>query len=1048
MPCSHSCEHKASNATPALYAILLITALTAHAQLTRWIENIPSPSQLESVFFRSVTLPTGATETRRPPKETRIELTKLIAASPSQSDLYALRAHEDELQLDFKSAEADWKNSQHPIDLADFYHRRIRPTDEIAVLETIGKSPSPAAERLTPPQQQQSWKAFERILTVIQEQALSGEFATTTYRGWIARYPKEPSTYQQFLNYLTAKKQFDDAVNLITDYRKAFPSDETYPIQATAIIAWKRGALEDAIKIYDHSFRPLWPPELVKSYFDLLKDAHGLRRYLQDARAQVTSNPLDLVAAARVFYYYQQQGNLAAAQRALIEYRLRKESQTSLWTADELLTLSQLFEGINNYDEAARSYYALYSVPNATPAAQEKALAGIANLLLTAPEQPLRFGAGDLSLYSDIAQIDQGPGFLNGILSLLFNSTAPETQYATEDSASIAYFHRAKAAELARLFDAKFPASGERPHMHARLIEAYATYGDNDGVIRSGREFLTAFPKAAERTQVAIVMADAYARKNQPREEFALYDDLLKELAAAADNVPIGQQAQPARSPEYARILDRYISRLVSLKRLRDALALYRREIDSNPNDPGLYERLTAFLEENKMGNDVEEVYRRAMAQFSDKTWTQKLARWYLRTKRTAQFDQLTQDVVKIFSGTELETYIREITTGQTLAPTLYRQVNLYAHQRFPHDLVFVHNLLTAYSQRQTADAAAAEALLRKYWFYSNDLRDRFFEHLAASRTLDAELATIQKAAPANPATQQFIAEADAWKSHFEEAAPVMRSLAVDFPADTDRAGRASSIFRSLATYDAPGDIHNIRIAAAIERNLTLANPRDNAALTRLGEIYADREIFSRAKPVWDRIARIQPGVPNGYLEAATIFWDYFRYNDALRLLGEGRKKLANPDLYAYEAGAIYENQHDYKRALAEYAKGALATPENAQAKSRLIHLAQRTRDRDAIEQLTASQASGANPSINAVELRAALLIAETRRKDLEQFLLTLADQAGSLELLSLPRTNRRPKRFRRRAGTHHPPPNRTAHRPGGKNASAHSLGPFLRRPE
>ena len=328
----------------------------------------------------------------------------------------------------------------------------------------------------------------------------------------------------------------------------------------------------------------------------------------------------------------------------------------------------------------------------------------------------------------------------------------------------------------------------------------------------------------------------------------------------------------PARSPEYARILDRYISRLVSLKRLRDALALYRREMDRNPADPGLYERLAAFLEENRMGADVEQVYRRAMAQFSDRGWSHKLARWYLRQKRTAQFDQLTQEVVKIFSGTELEAYVRDITSGQTLAPVLYRQVNLYAHQRFPHDLTFVRNLLTAYSQSSTADAAASEALLRKYWFYANDLRDRFFERLSASRRLDAELAAIKNASPANPATQQFVAEANAWQSHFEEAAPVMQAIAADFPADADRAGRAVDIYRSLATYEAPGDIRNTRIAAGIEQGLTRAEPRNRTALTRLGEIYADRELFSRAKPVWERIAHVQPGVSSGYLEAATVF--------------------------------------------------------------------------------------------------------------------------------------------------------------------------------
>lgn len=1003
----------------ALVAALAITAagVSARAELARWVQHIPSPSQLEAAFFRAVATPAGAIEVRRPPKESRAELTKLIGAAPSDANLYSLRAREDELQLDFNAADNDWKkaaqlaSNKQPatLDLADFYHRRIRAKDEIAALETVGKSPSPAAERFTAASQQQSWKAFERILTVIQEQALPNDATVNCYRAWIARYPNEPGVYQKFLQYLIDTKQFSEAQNFVADYRKAFPADNSYPTQATATIAWRRGSLDDAVRIYDQTFRPLWPPELVKSYFDLLKESHGLRRYLEQARNQIRRSPTDIAAAARLYYYSQQQGNLAGAQRALFEYRLRKEAQKSAWTADELLTLAQLFEGASNYDEAARSYYALYSVPGGDAAAKEKALAGITGLLLTAPEQPLRLGAGNLTLYTDIAQLDTGPGFLNGILSLLLNSNSPEAPYATEDSASVAYFHRAKAAELVRLFDSRFPASAERPRLHARLIQAYATYGDSDGVIRAGREFLAAFPKAAERSDVALTMADSYARKNQAQPEFAIYDDLLKELAARAEGMPIGEtvpsdkpeQTAPARSPEYARVLDRYISRLVSLKRLRDALALYRREIDRNPNDPGLYERLAAFLEQNKMGAEVEQIYRRAMAQFSDKSWSHKLARWYLRQKQTAQFDQLTQEVVKTFSGTELEGYLRAATTGQTLAPVLYKQVNLYAHQRFPHDLIFVRNLLTAYAQRATSDPAASEALLRKYWFYANDLRDRFFERLSSTGKLNAELALIKTAAPPNPGTQQFLAEAGAWLSHFEDAAPVLQALATHNPAEADYSLRAASVYRSLATYDAPGDLKNTRIAASIEQNLTRATPRDSAALTRLGEIYADRELYSRAKPAWDRIAQIAPGNSNGYLEAATIFWDYFRFDDALRLIGEGRRKLADPALFAYEAGAIYENQRDYARAIPEYAKGALSDAGNPQARARLIRLSSRPRNRDAIEQLTAQQASGPNPSIAAVSLRADILSAQNRRPDLDQFLLALADRANSLEFLA-----------------------------------------------
>ena len=351
----------------ACAALVLMVAVAGHAELARWVQNIPTPSRLEAVFFRAVTVPNGTVEVLRPPKETRVELGKLIAASPADKDLYALRAREDELQLDFSAAEADWKKAGSLTDLADFYHRRLRPRDEIAALETVGKAPSPASERLTPPAAQQSWKAFERILEVIHEQALPDDASVNAYRAWIARYPTEPAVYKQFFEYLVAKKQFDSAEKLIADYRRAFPADDTYPIQAAASIAWKKGALEDAIKIYDQTFRPLWPPELVKSYFDLLKEAHGLRRYLEQARNQVAAKPTDLAAAARVFYYYQQQG-VPTAQRALLEYRQRKASQKSAFTADELLTLAQLFEGVNNYDEAARSYYALYSVAGAAPA--------------------------------------------------------------------------------------------------------------------------------------------------------------------------------------------------------------------------------------------------------------------------------------------------------------------------------------------------------------------------------------------------------------------------------------------------------------------------------------------------------------------------------------------------------------------------------------------------------------------------------------------------------------------------------------------------------
>ena len=146
---------------------------------------------------------------------------------------------------------------------------------------------------------------------------------------------------------------------------------------------------------------------------------------------------------------------------------------------------------------------------------------------------------------------------------------------------------------------------------------------------------------------------------------------LLKELAASADGVPLGgaggefgkavgsAAAGSARSGEYAQVLDKYLSRLVSLGRLPDALEVLRGELDRNPQDPGLYEKLAEFLEQNRMNAREEEVYQRAIEQFQDtgvgQGWYARLARFYLRQRRDADYSALSRKVTGIFSGTDLE---------------------------------------------------------------------------------------------------------------------------------------------------------------------------------------------------------------------------------------------------------------------------------------------------------------------------------------------------------------------------------------------------------
>jgi len=1048
-----------------LAAILAATIATiaAVAELPAWIRNVEGSSALEGVFFRMMSLPQEAVAFRRPPSETRPALSDLIKTQPRNAELYSLRALEDEQQLDFNAAESDWKayvenasnRAEAQLTLADFYQRRLRSADEIKILSLVSAAPPVSTEKLTPVTQQRSWQAFERIFAIIQAQGLPKDVSIAQYRAWIARYPREQSLYSRFLEFLVTEKEYAAAVRLVDDYRKQFPADQIFPLKATAMVAYRRGSVREGLSVYEQSFQPLWDPRLVKSYFDLLRDTQNLRKFRDDARAVLTANPEDLNATVRIFYYYQQQGKIDAAQQAISDLRQHKEASKSPWASQQIYICARLLEDIHAYAESARYYFALYNSKD-LPSAPETAIAGLTSILLTAPETPIRLGSGELSMYRDIATLDPGPGYLNGILSLILNTAQPAAQYSEEEQRAIPYFHRSRAAELLTLLDTKFPNSERRPELHAQLLQFYANSGETDAVINGGRDFLASFPNASQRTSVALLMADAYARKDDTNNEFAIYDAILKELAAHAQNVPLGsantgydsmrnynspqsyadenpggaeseetenyQQGEtpegPARhrasqafqlsaanspvqnsnvrSPEYARILERYLARLVQLKQIPTALAVLRREIDRNPDDPGLYERLAMFLDQNRLGAQQEEVYRLALSRFSDKSWYDKLARFYLRHQKEAEFEKLTRDAIESFKGSELEHYFTHAMGGSS---ALYVRLNLYANHRFPHNPVFVRNLLSAYMSPNTYDGAAWEALLRQHWFEDAALRNRFFEFLSSSGKLQAELDAIRQNAPdaaswqKNPAAASFLAYADLWRSHFEQSAPVLHSLAEQFPAEAEIANTASSVYRSLAYFDPA----NTAVAAKIQDNLLQANPTSSETMARIGDIYADRDLFAQASPYWERIPHIAPGQAGGYLEAATIYWDYFDFDNALRLLKQGRDRLDNPNLYSYEAGAIYENQRDYFRAIDEYAKGALSSPASS-AEQRLLQLARRPKLHDAVEQATGNIPDAPAMSMPAVYLRVKVLEAQNRKTEMESLLDSLANSTTSLE--------------------------------------------------
>jgi hypothetical protein len=1082
-----------------LLGALLLPA-TAGATLPVWLQHIVGASTIESALYRAMQLPGVQALYPRPPKEAEAELAQRIGTEPANAELYQLRARADEDALDETAAEADWQryvaHAADPIaarlELAGFYQRRLMVPQEIAVLREVAAAPALSAEAYTDPTRQRSWLAFERILGAIYQQGLPPAQTAATFDAFLVRYPDQPAVYAAALEFQLEQKDWAAAQSLIQRYRRQFPADAIFPVRAQALLEYRRGDIDAALAVYDRAFQPLWPAGLVQPYLALLGKTHRQHAFLAAAREQLAAHPdgpQALDALARIFYAAQQSGGAAGAQQTLDAFRIARDARNGTWTPADLYTLAGLSLTAHSYAEAARYDYALAasegSVPNGEPAAQA-GLAGLVQLLLEAPDQPLVVGAQNLTLYRDIATLDQGPGYWNGILSLWLNGEHAASEYQAENAKAQSYFHRAKAAELLGELDRRFPAAPERPALHAGLVRALAQYGEPATVLAAGKQYLAAFPDAAGRLDVAGLMADAYARENDTADEFALYEAQLKELGAKTAGLPLSAAAnapQPAAGPgsvsfyvrvqdpasvdsdaaaaqgltslplaelparrslpaatAYAGVLDRYLGRLTATGQLPRALTVLRAELDRNPNDPLLYERLAGFLQQNNLSAQQEQVYQQAIAKFQEPSRYDQLARLYLRERKREAFADLTRKVTEIFSGTELDRFFASVSPGQPIGPQLALQLNLYAAKRFPHDLVFTRNLLSAYRTGTTRNNTAYEALLRRVWWESGDLRDEFLAYLGRTGKLQAELSQLEAlnqpagAQPlSNPAALREQAEIDIFTSHFEQAAPLLASVASLYPADPDTGDRAVSLYRSLAYLDAgPGS--TLR-AVALEKELLAAAPDSPERLATLGDLYAEAtstggEDLRSAAPYWRRIPELHPGSTQGFLTSSTIFWDYFQFDAALGQITAARRRFHSPALFGYEAGAIEENRHNLSAAVAEYTNvvihpidvprhfdsslGVIAAwlrpPSDAgdsglrstaqsffgseEANARLVQLAARPAAKAAVDAATTKVAADNPANTAALTLRADVLTAQHHDPERTSLLTALLEQA------------------------------------------------------
>ncbi|MBI3950066.1 MAG: tetratricopeptide repeat protein, partial [Acidobacteria bacterium] len=410
-------------------------------------------------------------------------------------------------------------------------------------------------------------------------------------------------------------------------------------------------------------------------------------------------------------------------------------------------------------------------------------------------------------------------------------------------------------------------------------------------------------------------------------------------------------------------VLDRYVASLSSTNEPEAILRLYWNEIQKHPKEEGLYEALLRWLEQTNLFNEKLRAYQEAIRQFQTTAWYDRLARWLIRQQRREAFQQYSREIIEALDDEEIREYLQQFIVYSekpsdyvNYDAQLYFQIYRFAHDRFPHNLFFVHGLLNYY--KSTDQGAEWERLATQFYFADPKIRDELLPRWSSVGTLKDRYRQAQRLAAASPAHRWFAADAAIWMTRYEAAVEAYTQLVDLYPGDPRHAERLATILRSLGQKDN----ENFARAANVWSDLADIYPTDHEYHTKAGEAYADYGDLQTASKKWDEMLAQESGRRETYLEVASIYWDYFMYDDAIRVIGNLRGVLDDQTLYAYQLGAIHEGNRDYQSAVREYMKALAESGLQQQTVARrLAYLARKRQMKEPIQQAR-EQYSKAHP--------------------------------------------------------------------------------------
>lgn len=928
-----------------------------------------------------------------PTKEARENLLKLHESSPDDRKVLEKLAEYNQKLWRFDEAEknliklAEIDFSKNEL-LANFYNARGEYKKEAEIYRKMLF----AAETKKRPQ------ILEILLDLARNHDLREYLQTEFYRKIADENSNYFPIYEKILNALTEEKKYAEALDFLRQMKNGFPAEKDFLLEKEIEFLLEINQNAEAEKIYIASFDPFWSRDNSDKFYSFLSGQDKLRIYGADVRNRFRKNPSDFDAAIRLADY--QNNDYEYGNDDVSPIFLKLEVAKKSWTTDELLTVTRILLKHNQGETASRFLYTLVlreEFKN-NSGLRAKILYQLFELFSDADEQKLPLTKGDLRFYEDVAQSDTRTGIATGILSLIFSDTDPREKLSEQEGKSAKLFNRAAAYRIFQEYKKEVSTSPELAQMYLDVVRFYTAIGNTEIAEKTLEEFSERYENTEDFPSVALKLADAFivkkenekarrvyqkildrlGKKRQPlfqsetqNEEEVIFSETSRESANSRDEIVernIGINIpNPEKTPSndyyyengenkfhdyvgrenekitYGEVLEKYVSSLAAEEKTLEILALYSAEISKYPDEEKLYELRLSRLVQNDIADEQLQVYKTALARFQNATWRDKLARFFLRENRNAEFAEFAEDLIGKLDDEETKKFLYEFinsnTNGKNFSQYLYLKLYLKAHQRFPHNIHFINGLLQFYKSEERFEEW--RKLSAENYFELSFVRQDFLQFLSKNDELRGYL---QKAKNSeSPIYALFRADAAAYLSDFENAVETYRKLNEIYPNTTDFENRLTSLTRSFGQKDRKILGESAKLAQS-QADYYLSN---TGLRTQSGEIFAEFGDYQKARSEWAKIIATARGTREIYLETATVYWDYFQYGEALQTINFLREKFNDETLYSFEAGAISEAQKNRREAFAEYVKALGSTDADLRQKTakRLKTLSEESRN-------------------------------------------------------------------------------------------------------